>query len=184
MGVVITDNSKQFLERLADAFDQPGGGLDVGSKFLAGKIKESMYSSGATNLPNDTPTKLQPPSAPGSPPSVKTGRLAGSITNARVGTLRWAAGTNVEYARIHEFGGTIAHPGGTHYFIGKDGMAVFVSEKKGLQMALEGKKLGRTKPHNITLPARPYLRPSLNNNKKRLSKEVNDRVRQLMGGTS
>lgn len=57
----------------------------------------------------------------------------------------------VPYARIHEFGGTIKHPGGTPYKI-VDGRAVFVSKA-------EGADLPKTKPHDITIRARPYLRP-------------------------
>lgn len=60
----------------------------------------------------------------------------------------------IPYARIHEFGGTINHPGGTPYFIGKDGKAKFVSKAKGSD-------LPRTKPHPIEIPARPYITPAM-----------------------
>ena len=62
---------------------------------------------------------------------------------------------DVAYARIHELGGTIEHPGGTPYYIGEDGMAVFVS--LGDARAAD---LPKTKAHSITIPARPYLRPA------------------------
>ncbi|MFZ5749099.1 MAG: phage morphogenesis protein [Pseudomonadota bacterium] len=62
---------------------------------------------------------------------------------------------DVKYARIHELGGTIKHPGGTPYFIEEDGMATFV--RKDAPGAAD---LPKTQPHDIVIPARPYLRPS------------------------
>ena len=60
----------------------------------------------------------------------------------------------VPYARIHEFGGTINHPGGTPYFIGADGKAKFVNKAAGAD-------LPKTKPHPIEIPARPYITPAM-----------------------
>lgn len=60
----------------------------------------------------------------------------------------------VPYARIHEYGGTIKHPGGTPYFIGEDGLAKFVSKANARP------DMPRTKPHNIEIKARPYMRPA------------------------
>lgn len=177
MGVVITDNSEAFLRRVYDAADKPGGALDATSRALADKMKESMYLSGAAGIPNDTPTKFQPPSAPGTPPSVKSGRLAGSMTNAKIGTLRWAAGTNVEYARIHEFGGVINHPGGTPYVM-IDGRFQPVRKENAKPW------MKRTKPHPINMPARPFMRPALNNNKAMLQRVFTQRMRELLGGTA
>jgi phage gpG-like protein len=181
MGVVVTDNSDAFLKRLEAAVDGPGGGLDVATQTLAAKMREIMPQGGDYGIANDTPTANIKASAPGSPPMVRSGQLRNSITNARVGALRWAAGTNVKYARIQEFGGTINHPGGTAYFI-KDGKAVFVSEKAALQMSLNGQKLNKTNPHQITLPARPYMRPALRNNEAAIGRVFNARVRRIMEG--
>lgn len=62
--------------------------------------------------------------------------------------------SDVAYAAIHEFGGTINHPGGTAYFIDKaTGMAQFVSNKSDI-----ADRLPRTKPHTITMPERAPLR--------------------------
>lgn len=55
------------------------------------------------------------------------------------------------YAAINQFGGTINHPGGTAYFPKKDGEIVFVSNARARP------SMPRTKPHRITIPARPYL---------------------------
>lgn len=55
---------------------------------------------------------------------------------------------------VHEFGTTINHPGGTPYFIKENGLAQFVSKEKG-------SKLPKTKPHQIVIPSRSFLRDSL-----------------------
>lgn len=71
----------------------------------------------------------------------------------RVGDLR--------YGLLHEFGGTINHPGGTAYRMVK-GRAVFVSnEKAKAYFAKTGKELPRTKAHSVRIPKRPFLAPGL-----------------------
>ena len=59
--------------------------------------------------------------------------------------------SNLPYSAIHQFGGTIKHPGGTRYQVIGSGMAVFVSN------AFSGPTTGVTKAHDILMPARPYL---------------------------
>ncbi|RBB38906.1 hypothetical protein DPV79_16130 [Burkholderia reimsis] len=91
----------------------------------------------------------------------KTGTLAASITpymefgnpNEIVGVL----GANTPYARILEYGGTIAHPGGTAYLI-DHGVSTFISNKAAAALA---QRLPRTKPHAIPIPEHSYLRSSL-----------------------
>lgn len=183
MPVKIIDRSEAFIARLTKAIADNGGGLDAASRDLGDIMKESMYSSGATDLPDDTPVKDQPASAVGSPPSVKTGRLARSIVNARTGQMAWSTGTNVVYARIHEFGGSINHPGGTHWTMTKNGPK-FVSERRALTMALKGRELKRTKAHTIIMPARPFMRPALFNNRARIQRVFIAKVREKMGATT
>jgi phage gpG-like protein len=60
------------------------------------------------------------------------------------------------YAAIHQFGGVIQHPGGTPYgFMSKGkaqaGKIVFLKKNSGFMV------IGKTKPHQIVIPARPYL---------------------------
>lgn len=62
---------------------------------------------------------------------------------------------DVGYAAALELGATIAHPGGTAYYIDESGKAVFIANASPLS---EG--LPRTKPHEIILPAHPFLRPA------------------------
>ena len=97
------------------------------------------------------------PSAPGSPPNNDTGVLANNIEALIVAPLHIEVQSRAPYAAIQEYGGTINHPGGTPYFIGKDGKARFVS-KSGFGAY---HNLPVTKPHTITLPERPYMRPAL-----------------------
>lgn len=83
----------------------------------------------------------------------------GNITelNIRNGVLEFESGVDtsiVPYAIIHELGGTIRHPGGTPYMIGRGGRAVFL--RKG-----DPRAIGKTRPHPIKIPARPYLKPGM-----------------------
>jgi len=70
--------------------------------------------------------------------------------NARSGERVASVGTNKVYARILNDGGEINHPGGTKFFINKDGKMIFVKKSNP-------KKFPVTKPHKISLPARPFL---------------------------
>lgn len=69
-------------------------------------------------------------------------------------------GTTLPYARIHNEGGTINHPGGTAFFM-KDGKAAFISNRKANALATAGHKLPRTKAHQIRIPKRKFLGQSV-----------------------
>lgn len=174
MGVTVEWKGDQFLAKLTNAVEGVGGGLDAATQHLAAIMTTNIQQSGGTYAPG-TPVRDQAPSVPGTPPSSKSGRLAQSMTNAKIRTLAWAAGTNVEYARIQEFGGTINHPGGTAYKIVGPGKAVFLKNSNP-----DAATAKRTKPHTITLPPRPFMRPALNNNKDKIGKTFNNRVRAIM----
>lgn len=92
----------------------------------------------------------------------QTGNLAASMTTElRTSGKRGVSGilgTNLAYARIHEKGGRIRHPGGTAYFV-KDGVAIFVSNEDA-----KGKRYKRTKAHTIRIPKRPYIQPTFEDN--------------------
>lgn len=69
---------------------------------------------------------------------------------------------DLRYGMVHEYGGTIPHPGGTPYIIVGPGRAAFISKAKAQEYeAQTGIKPKVTKPHSITMPARPFLRPGL-----------------------
>jgi len=101
-----------------------------------------------------------------------TGRLYTSV-KAKSTDKYAIVGTNVRYAGIHQFGGKIRPPGGTPY-VNFD--SKYTAKKmKGRITGKMGEKLGGqqmrflkkdgnypegvkfTKPHNITIPARPFL---------------------------
>lgn len=94
----------------------------------------------------------------GDPLHRRTGRLSRSIRpyfESAGDTVQSGAGggRGVPYAKIHEFGGVINHPGGTAYFVPKGGRAVFVSNASALAATLP-----RTRPHPIPMPERSYMR--------------------------
>lgn len=96
--------------------------------------------------------------------------LSGQVLKNRTGTLRRSinqevkvegydvigtVGTNVEYAAIHEYGGTIHHPGGTAYMATPDGLRFIRNDNP-----LSG-RLPRTRAHDIPIPQRAFLHPAL-----------------------
>lgn len=109
------------------------------------------------------------PSAPGTPPNNMSGHLANQIEATHPEPLRAIVTADAEYSAIHEFGGTIRHPGGTPYFM-RDGLAVFVS--KSGQGAFH--HLPVTKPHDIVMPARPFMRPARDRMKPEVKRLVDE----------
>jgi phage gpG-like protein len=95
-------------------------------------------------------------------PGHTPGQLRSSITSAidrndPVITGRVFSAGDVKYAAIHEFGGTIHHPGGTAYYIDRStGLARFVSNSSGA-----AEYLPRTRPHDIVMPERSFMRTGL-----------------------
>jgi phage gpG-like protein len=103
----------------------------------------------------------------------RTGRLWRSITPEQKTALAGRVFTNVEYARIHEYGGTIKHPGGTAFFIGKDGRAVFVSNKSRIANLFRR----RTAKHDIKMPLRSFMRTAL----AEMRPEIVEELKQAVG---
>ena len=70
--------------------------------------------------------------------------------------------TDTKYARIHQYGGTIRHPGGTPYWMRPTGMTfTFCPLSKG-KLANGGydkiaSRVRLTKPHNIKIPKRLHI---------------------------
>lgn len=80
-------------------------------------------------------------------------------------------GTSLPYAAIHEYGGVINHPGGTPFFI-KNKTLHFVSKRNPLAA-----RLPKTKPHTITMPARPYLNPAVQEFDKTTKPQYTDKIK-------
>jgi phage gpG-like protein len=81
---------------------------------------------------------------------VKTGALRRSIRIVRISEAQVTVGSDIPYARIHNEGGDIQHPGGTAYIV-KKGKAIWVSNAKA------SSRMKRTKPHKITIPERRFI---------------------------
>lgn len=95
----------------------------------------------------------------------RTGTLRRSIhmetTKRTRDEVEVAVGTDLEYAAIHEFGGTITPKTAKklHFFV--DGEEVFADE--------------------VQIPARPYLRPALDENKDKVVEEIGAALKAAIG---
>jgi len=157
------DAAKALVFQAADM------GIGAGAELVARRARQSMTSAS--------------PSAAGSPPGVSGGAsgLKGSVTHVRIGPMDWAAGTNVFYGRIQEYGG-IFYSTKKSFTIplntkAKNAMKAvesvrsikgltYIKTKKGAILAkVIGGKRARVEPwffltKKINLPARPWLRPA------------------------
>lgn len=146
IGIEITGDSSVIAklgEKPAEIRARAKSSLDAWAMELAGYIKASKLSGQVLNR--------------------RKGRLSSSVHYVSSETTDStsagaAAGAGVPYARIHEFGGTIHHPGGTAYFISQllGAKAFFVSN-----LSPSAAWLPRTRPHDIVMPERSYMRSSL-----------------------
>ena len=87
----------------------------------------------------------------------KTGHLRRGITLEAIDDFAVKVGVDlatVPYARIHEFGGVIKPKNGKYLVFEINGQKVFAK--------------------SVTMPARPYLRPALHDNRDAVRKEVQD----------
>ncbi|RVT93696.1 HK97-gp10 family putative phage morphogenesis protein [Sphingomonas crocodyli] len=165
----------RFKKRL-DAITGPAAVRKVGAAlFAAGQQiqtdAQNSITDGAVTGANHQP------SAPRTAPNNDSGTLANNIETNQVEPLKVQISSNAPYAAIQEFGGTINHPGGTAYFIGGNGLAVFVPDDNILSTYLP-----RTKPHTITLPERPYMRPAVEKNRAEVTKMVRNVVNDVLKG--
>jgi phage virion morphogenesis protein len=120
---------------------------DIGEEMA--RIVERNFAVGGR--PDAWPASARSRRDAGKPLS-DTGRLRRSIT---VESDRTSAqvGTNVKYARIHQFGGTIHHKARTLAFKNKGG---FLSRAAAARRKT-AVRIGFGRAHDITIPARPFL---------------------------
>ena len=108
--------------------------------------------------------------------------LEKSSIKAQVGWFpgaKYADGTPVAYvAAIQEFGSVHTHPGGTKYIIGEGGKAVFVSND------YPGQIVGRTKPHQIVIPPRSFMRTTIAEKEKSWAKIVKSGSKAMLAGNA
>jgi phage gpG-like protein len=162
LSVQYTDKSEAFLKKLEAAADVAVG---YAAERLVQGIQDTMPGQGAAKV-GVGKDAVYTPSNPGTGPGVRTNTLKGSITSVKTGQkMQRAVGTATKYARIHEKGGSIAHPGGTDYIVTDDGPR-FLSKEKALELRTQGKWVGVTGPHQITMPPRPFMSPGLEASKK------------------
>lgn len=119
---------------------------------------------------------------------IRTDKLSGQVLKVRSGALRRSiqktvtnfgkriiaqifSSGDVKYAGIHEFGGTINHPGGTPYIPRKGMLAIFVSKSDMFAQALP-----KTKPHPIPMPERSFMRTGLHDKTKEISEGMKEAV--------
>lgn len=96
---------------------------------------------------------------------------AGWFENAKYSGNKPVAGI----AAVQDGGATISHPGGTPYKFGKNGEVVFV--EKGTP-----NPAGVTKPHTIVIPPRPFMKPSVEDNKEDFVGQIEQVSRKFLNG--
>lgn len=96
---------------------------------------------------------------------------AGWFENAKYSDNKPVAGI----AAVQDGGATINHPGGTPYKFGADGEVVFVKKDTP-------NPAGITKPHTIVIPPRPFMKPSVEDNKEDFVGQIEIISRQFLQG--
>lgn len=86
---------------------------------------------------------------------------------------------NVQVAAAHEFGATIRHPGGTAYII-REGKPVFVSNATAAAL---GWDLPRTKPHDIHVPERSFIRDTVDLKTRLIARTARALAQGILRGT-
>lgn len=94
-------------------------------------------------------------------------------------TSKYEDGTPVAaIAAVHEMGATINHPGGTPFFTTSDGSAHFVHKNTAFSFGLP-----ETKPHQIIIPPRPFMRPTMAREKQAWLQIMGDGAKKVFLGT-
>lgn len=143
----ITSNRPAIEKAIAAGIKK---GLDAAAVHLQAEVKKTL-------------SKSTSPSKPGTPPGVKTGTLRRSIQVDRSKNKgkrpRVRVGTNLVYARIHEFGGTIT-----------------AKRASALKFQLADGSWRTAK--RVIIPARSYLRPTMKREVRAMRKVFASAVRQ------
>lgn len=126
------------------------------SDSIAAKNLETATRAGALLILNSAKQKVR----------YKTGTLRRSLhMETAVATrngCKILVGTDLKYAKIHEYGGTVKAKGRYLVFVGQDGKKVFVK--------------------SVTIKAQPYMRPAIDENRSAVAQEIGDALRALLGG--
>lgn len=140
---------------IVDVFDSSiQGNFDTGGRWDGNTASITPFSSGSQAWAET----LSPPNGESSyTPLTGEGELRRSVTVEYQGGSSFVAGSNKEYASIHQYGGVINHPGGVPYInIGPDKVAYL--NPSGVNKAKNrGRTIKYTEPSTIYIPPRPYL---------------------------
>lgn len=129
---------------------------------------------------------------------IQANKLSGQVLNVKTGALRAHIFTKVEensgvttgtvfispsqvpYAGVHEFGGTIKHPGGTAYSISSAGSRFIPNSDDRVGIL---RTLGYvTKAHDIPMPERSYMRSGLKDFRDRILEALRAAVKRGVTG--
>lgn len=185
--------SEWYGELYADAIMQGlVEGINAGATLVLRETTRRLTLTG-TGAINVTPSR------PGSPPGNQTGNLSRNINvvPATRSNMRAVVGTNVEYARIHELGGTI-RPTRARYLgipVGVHGRRMIRDANGSWRAALQDPQLSTRRSrggslvtihpdhgvvivwkNQVTMPRRPFLRPSFESQKQRIGRVVANRI--------
>ena len=141
---------KQALKRLMRSMPQGGDGTPamkaIGRVLLTGVQLRFRTQKG----PDGTPWKPSKRAITEGGATLRDSGLMRDSFSFDATSNKVTVGTNSVKAAIHQFGGSIKHPGGTRFIL-IDGLARFVAN------SLVGPVSGVTKAHPIPMPARPML---------------------------
>lgn len=106
---------------------------------------------------------------------VRTGTLGRSITAETIETadaIEGAVGTNVRYARIHEYGGTVHLP------------MLVPRRARALRFEVGGQTVfaRRTRAHDVRIPERSYLRSALEDRRPTILAAIRATLARVAGG--
>lgn len=108
-------------------------------------------------------------------------RLRQSVSEVKIGVHSDESETLLIIAAANEYGATIHHPGGTAY-----GFKTSKDAKAGKTRFLKGGKgfkvVGKTDPHIITIPARSYIRSTVDTNREQYDKKLNELLGRVVDG--
>jgi phage gpG-like protein len=96
-------------------------------------------------------------------------KLRRSIDIISFNSSRIVLGSDRPYAKIHNEGGVINHPGGTPYIRTKDGRMIFIKKEK-MHLAM-----GITGAHKIPMPKRQFI-----GNSKTLNKNITNKIYRIL----
>lgn len=178
LAAIVKDAAQRYPFIMQGLISKEFGVRQLTDNYREGKTDKPFTSATARNRTNKlriAQGKLYQSFAPGNKNNIFRIEARGAEIIVHYGTI-------VEYAAIHEFGGTIQHPGVTPYI---------VKSINGQPRAIFLKKDGKypknvkfTKPHIITIKARAYFNPAQEkfktNGLPQLNEFIFERLRQLI----